>query len=350
MIFQHPKTLYLLLAIPLLILLWSLMRLRKKKKMEQFADNNMFGRLIPDKSRRRPLVKMILVMLSLACLILTVANPQMGSKMVKGEKLGSDVAVCLDISNSMMAEDIQPNRLERSKRVVTNLLNELGGDRVSLIVFAGTSYIQMPLTNDYGAVKLFLDQISCDLIAQQGTAIGEAIDKAMESFGYNDPDREWEKNQSRAIVVISDGENHEDDAEESARNARKEGVLVCTIGMGLPEGVPIPEYSRGQRVGYKKDRNGNTVTTSLNEQMLADIAKAGGGSYLRAGNINTGLHDIVNEIEGLEKSHYGEAMFTEYESYYMYPLVIGILFMLVDLMLFERKNKKFNLSKMLSRK
>lgn len=350
MIFEHPKLLYLLLALPALLGLWIWERINYRKKLAQFADKNMFGRLLPDGSTRRPATKMALVLISLGLLIVAVANPQVGSKMVKGQKLGSDVAICLDISNSMMAEDIQPNRLDRSKRVVSNLMNEMGGDRVSLIVFAGSSYIQMPLTNDYSAVKLFLDQISCDLISQQGTAIGDAIEKAMESFGYGDPDREWKKNQSRAIVVISDGENHEDDAEEAAHKAHSEDVIVCTIGMGLPEGVPIPEYRNGQRTGYKKDHNGNTVTTQLNEQMLVNIAKAGGGTYVRAGNINAGLHEIVKEIENLEKANFGESMFSEYESRYMYPLAGAIVCMILEVLFFERRNKKLNLGKLLNRK
>ena len=205
----------------------------------------------------------------------------------------------------------------------------------------------MPLTNDYSAMKLFLDQISCDLIATQGTAIGDAINKAMESFGYGDPDREWEKKNNRAIIVISDGENHEDDALEAAKKAKNENILVCTIGMGLPEGTPIPEYRNGQRIGYKQDRNGNTVTTSLNEQMLASIASEGDGVYVRAGNINAGMHEIVKSIEGLEKANYGEAMFTEYESQYMYPLAAAILCLILEVLIFERKNKKYNLGKIL---
>lgn len=349
MIFQHPNILWFLLAIPALIVCWIVIKVRKSKRMELFADRNMFGRLIPDESKQRPLFKFILILVGLALLIVALANPQVGSKMVKGERLGSDVSICLDISNSMMAEDIQPNRLERSKRVITNILNELGSDRVSLIVFAGSSYIQMPLTSDYSAMKLFLDQVSCDLISVQGTAIGDAIEKGMESFGYNDDQQPWEKNKSRAIIVISDGENHEDDAEAIARKAASEGIIVCTIGMGLPDGAPIPEYTRGLRTGYKQDRNGNIVTTMLNEQMLANIASAGNGVYVRAGNINSGIHDIVKEIQNLEKANYGEAMFSEYESRYMYPLIGALICFVLELFIFERRNKKLNLSKMLSR-
>ncbi len=330
--------------------LWIWLLFRNKKRLEQFADRGMFGRLIPDASRWRPSTKFGLIMMGAAFLILALANPQEGSKMVKGERIGSDIAICLDISNSMMAEDIQPNRLERSKRTINNLLSALGSDRISLVVFAGSSFIQMPLTNDYSAVKLFLDQIDCNLISAQGTAIGDAIEKGMETFGYGDPDREWVKNQGRAIIVISDGENFEDDAQAAARKASSEGIVVCTIGMGLTEGTPIPEYRGNQRVGYKRDNNGNTVTTHLDEATLTSIAQAGKGVYVRATNINSGVQEIVHLIEGLEKDHYGEAIFSEYESRYQYPLVAAIVFLLAELLIFERRNKKINLDKLLNDK
>ncbi len=345
--FEHPQIFWALLLIPLFVGLWIWLLLRGKERLAQFADRNMFGRLIPDASRWRPSLKFGLIMLGAAFLILALANPQEGSKMVKGERIGSDIAICLDVSNSMMAEDIQPNRLERSKRTINNLLSALGSDRIALVVFAGSSYVQMPLTNDYSAVKLFLDQIDCKLISTQGTAIGDAIEKAMETFGYGDPDREWVKNQGRAIIVISDGENFEDDAQAAARKAASEDILVCTIGMGLTEGTPIPEYRGNQRVGYKRDINGNTVTTHLDEATLTSIAHAGKGIYVRATNINSGVQEIVRLIEGLEKDHYGEAMFSEYESRYQYPLVAAIVCLLAELLIFERRNKKINLDKIL---
>ena len=347
--FEHPQLLWFLLLIPAGVALWIWLQYRNKKRLEQFADSSMFGRLIPDASRWRPATKFGLIMLAAAFLIIAIANPQEGSKMVKGERLGSDISICLDISNSMMAEDIQPNRLERSKRIVTNLINELGSDRISLVVFAGSSYVQMPLTNDYSAVKLFLDQIDCSLISAQGTAIGDAINKAMETFGYGDPDREWVKNQGRAIVVISDGENFEDDAEAAARSAAGEGVRICTIGMGLPEGTPIPEY-RGGMKSYKRDREGNTVTTKLDEATLTSIAHAGKGVYVRATSINSGVQEIVHLIENLEKENYGEAMFSEYESRYQYPLAAALVCLIAELLIFERRNKKINLDKILTKK
>ena len=345
--FEHPQILWLLLAVPTLVGVWIWLTVRNRRRLEQFADRSMFGRLIPDASKWRPVLKYALIMLGASFLIIAIANPQEGSKMVKGERIGSDIAICLDVSNSMMAEDIQPNRLERSKRTINNLLGSLGSDRISLIVFAGSSYVQMPLTNDYSAVKLFLDQIDCSLISAQGTAIGDAIEKGMESFGYGDPDREWVKNQGRAIIVISDGENFEDDAEAAARKAASEGITVCTIGMGLTEGTPIPEYRGRQRVGYKRDNNGNTVTTHLDEATLTSIAHAGKGIYVRATNINSGIQDIVSLIESLEKEHYGEAMFSEYESRYPYPLAAALVCLIAELMIFERRNKKINIDKLL---
>ena len=267
--FEHIEYLWLLLVVAACGLLWGYAEWRNRRKLEAWADRQMFGRLIPDRSRWRPAVKVGLTLTGFALLVVALANPQMGTKIEKGKRAGSDVAICLDVSNSMMAEDIQPNRLERSKRVVNNIMSTLAGDRISLVVFAGASYIQMPLTNDYSAAKLFLDQVSCDMIASQGTAIGDAIDKAMQTFGYDDPDREWEKNKGRAIIVISDGENHEDDAVGAARKAAREGVRVCTIGMGLPDGAPIPEYDpRGRKESYKRERGGSIIMTRLNEEMI----------------------------------------------------------------------------------
>ena len=346
--FEHIEYLWLLVAVALLGVLWGYGEWRRQRRLKQWADSEMFGRLIPDRSGWRPAVKMALILLGLSLLVVALANPQFGTRIEKGKRAGSDVAICLDLSNSMLAEDIQPNRLERSKRVVSNLLNTFAGDRVSLVAFAGTSFIQMPLTADYGATKLFLDEMDCSMISEQGTAIGDAIDKAMLTLGYGDEDREWQKNKSRAIIVISDGENHEDDAVGAARNAAKEGVCVCTIGMGLPEGSPIPEVdARGRRGNYKRDREGNVIMTHLNEQMLRDVASAGNGVYVRAGNVNSGLGDITSLIQGLEKEDFEEAQFAAYESRYMYPLMAGLLCLLAEVLLFERRNRKFDLDNLI---
>ena len=342
--FEHIEYLWLLLIVALAGVIWGVMSWRQRNRLEQWADRTMYGRLIPDRSGWRPALKMALTLTGAALLVVALANPQFGTKIEKGKRSGSDIAICLDVSNSMMAEDIQPNRLERSKKVVTNLLNTLTGDRVSLVIYAGTSFIQMPLTNDYSATKMFLDQVSCDMIATQGTAIGDAIEKSMETFGYGDPDRKWEINKGRAIIVISDGENHEDDAVGAAKEAAKEGIRICTIGMGLPEGSPIPEYNpRGRTNNYKRDRNGSIIMTHLNEQMLKEIATAGNGTYVRASNASSGLSDITSVIKGLDKEEMGEAVFSAYESRYIYPLTAGLLCLLAEVLIYERRNRKWKL-------
>jgi Ca-activated chloride channel family protein len=348
--FEHPKLLWLLVVVGVFVALWVWLRLRRKHKLRMFADSGMFGRLIPDESISRSIIKMALAVVGLVSLVVALANPQVGSKMVKGEQKGSDVAICFDVSNSMMAEDIKPNRLERSKRVVNNIISKLGGDRVSLVVFAGSSFIQMPLTTDYNATRMFIEQIDCEMISTQGTAIGDAIGKAMETFGYGDVDHKWEKRNSRAIIVISDGENFEDDAVSAAAQAASEKVVVCTIGMGSDEGAPIPRYKNGIKTGYKYDRSGNTVTTRMDEKTLREIAKAGDGVYVRAGNINAEVDKVVDRIEHLEKDSSGKAMFAEYESRYMYPLLVAVACLLLEILIFERRNRKFNLDKILKRK
>ena len=342
--FEHIEYLWLLAVVALLGLAWGLTMWRSRRRLGQWADRQMFGRLIPDQCTWRPALKMALTLTGVSLLIVAIANPQFGTRIEKTKHSGSDIAICLDLSNSMMAEDLQPNRLERGKRVVTNLLSTLGGNRVSLIAFAGESFIQMPLTEDYGATKLFLDEMSCDIISAQGTAIGDAIGKAMQTFGYGDPDRQWEKNKGRAIIIISDGENHEDDAVGAARNAAREGIRVCTIGMGLPDGAPIPEYDpRTRKTNYKRERGGSIVMTHLNEAMLQQIATAGNGVYTRAAAAGSALGEIVDLINSLEKEEYGEAELSAFESRYQYPLWAGLICLLAELMLLERRNRKLNL-------
>ena len=340
--FEHPALLYLLLTIPAFVALYVYMRIRRRKRALAFAESRMYQYLTPDVSNIKSHTKFGILLAALAMLIIAAANPQMGSKMVKGERAGIDVAIALDISNSMLAEDVQPNRLERAKKSVSDLIGKFSNDRVALIIFAGKAYTQLPLTSDYGAAKMFLDAVSTDMIEYQGTAIGEAIAKCMETFGYGNEDIPWEKNKSRTIIVISDGEDHEEDAVEMARQAYAEGIVVNTIGMGTPNGVPIPQYSRGTRLGYKKDREGNPVTTRLNEQMLQQIAQAGNGTYVPANNISSGIEEIMERISKLDKKSYGEQMFAEYESKFQYPLILAILLIVIDLLIFERRNSILN--------
>ena len=353
--FEHIRLLWFLLLIPLMVVIFLLRQRYRRRQMEQFADRAMMGRLQPDLSRRRPAIKLTLLCLAVGFLVVAWANPLMGTTLAEGEQKGIDMAVCIDVSNSMLAQDMKPNRMARSKQVVQSLMSQLGGDRISLVVFAGKAFIEMPLTNDYAATKMFLDDISTDLISEQGTAIGDAIAKGMATLGYGaegDADTpEWEPNKSRAIIIISDGENHEDDAVEAAKDAADQGIMVCTIGVGSPGGSQIPIVDRrGKIVDWRKDGEGNVVTTHLNEEMLQDIARAGNGIYAHAGNGNAAVEEIVKQIGTLESQKFGASQYNSYKSQFQYPLALALLCLLVEVFLYERRNPRFSLGKFISRK
>lgn len=353
--FEHIKILWLLLVIPLMVIVFMLRQRHKKRQLAQFANSSLMHRLQPDTSWRRPIIKLGLLCLGMGFLIIALANPQIGSSVAEGEQRGVDMAVCIDVSNSMMAQDAKPNRMARSKQVVQNLMSQLGGDRVSLVVFAGRAYIEMPLTNDYAATKMFLDQIGTDLISEQGTAIGDAIAKGMATLGYGEDgssdEPQWEPNKSRAIVIISDGENHEDDAVEAAREAAEQGIMVCTMGIGSVTGSQIPITDRsGKIVDWRKDSEGNVVTTHLNEDMLRETAHAGNGIYVHAGNGNAAVEEIVKKLSTLEGQKFGAAQFTSYNSQFQYPLAAGLLCLLLEVFIFERRNPRININKLIRRR
>ena len=247
---------------------------------------------------------------------------------------GFELMIALDVSNSMLAEDLQPNRLERAKQSISKTIDKLKGDKIGVVVFAGEAYVQLPMTTDYAAAKLFLSTIGTDIVPTQGTAIGKAIELSIESFAEAPA-------KNRAIIVITDGENHEDDAIAQAKNAVEKGIVVHTIGIGSPEGTPIPLYSRGRKSGFRKDRAGNTVVTKLNEQALQEIASAGDGIYIRANNTQTGLKILFDELNKLEKAEFGTKMFTDYEDRFQYFIAAALLLLVLELLISERKSKWF---------
>lgn len=355
MVFEHIKILWLLAVIPLMVVVFAFRQRHKRQVLSLFASSGMMGRLQPSASHRRPWIKLTLISLGTAMLIVALANPQSGSSLTEGEQKGIDMAVCIDVSNSMLAQDMKPNRMIRSKQAIQTLINQLGGDRVSLVVFAGRAYIEMPLTNDYSATKMFLDQIGTDLISEQGTAIGDAISKGMATLGYgmegNDDQPQWEPNKSRAIVIISDGENHEDDAIEAAKEAADQGIMVCTIGIGSPNGSQIPITDRnGNVTDWRRDFDGNIVTTYLNEEMLRDIAKAGNGIYANVSNGNAAIDQIVKHLSRLESQKFGTQQFASYKSQFQYPLALGLLLLFLELFIYEQRNPKLNINKLIRRK
>ncbi len=329
--FGNIEYLWGLLIIPLLAMFFVWSRISRRRALKKFGQQEILGQLMPYSSGNRPVVKFIILMLALAFFIVGIARPQFGSKLKTEKREGVELMIALDVSNSMMAEDIQPNRLERAKRAISRLIDRLKDDKIGLIVFAGDAYTQLPITSDYNSAKLFLNSVNTQIVPKQGTAIGAAIDLARKSFTPN-----GEAN--KAIVIITDGENHEDDALASAKAALDEGAIVHTIGMGLPSGSPIPVLRNGQ-TDYLKDRDGNVVVTKLNEQMLEQIAAAGGGIYVRANNAQVGLNALFDEINAMEKQEMETRTYSEYDDQFQYFFAVGLFLLLLEFVILERKNK-----------
>ncbi|MCX6292466.1 MAG: VWA domain-containing protein [Bacteroidetes bacterium] len=330
--FAHPTYLYWLALVPVAVVLFLLMTYSKKKSVKKFSDSVLYKQLASDVSSAKPVLKLVLFLVAYSLLVVGLANPQIGTKLEEVKREGVDIIIALDVSNSMKAEDIKPSRLERSKQAISRLIDKLENDRIGIIVFAGNAYVQLPITTDFAAAKLFLTSIDCDMIPTQGTAIGAAIDLATQSFVGKD-------NKHKALIIITDGENHEDDAIEAAKKANEEGVIIHTIGMGSPEGAPIPVYRNGVQVDFMKDHDGNTVLTKLDQLTLEKIAGEGKGQFIRASNSDDGLNTILNEVTRMDKKSFGTKMFTEYEDRFQYFIGAGLLFLLIEFMISNRKSK-----------
>lgn len=340
--FENIEFLYALLLIPLFIGLYIWHRYWKRRVLDEFGEKEVVSRLMPLRSTSNPGWKFALLMLAYIFMVFGIANPQIGSKLEKVERKGSDLVIALDVSNSMLAQDIRPDRLSRAKQALLRLVDKLKGDRIGIVVFAGKAYSQLPITSDYAAAKMFLNTISTEIVPVQGTAIADAISLSMESFKDDD--------HGKAIIVITDGENHEGDAVEAAREAAEKGINVYTIGMGLPEGAPIPEFnSRKQLTGYKKDRQGNAIISKLNETMLQQIAAAGNGKFILASNRSGGLERILEEINKLEKTEFETKMFSDYEDRFQYLIAIALLMLVLEFFIFERRNRLTNRIKIFNR-
>ena len=327
----HPEHLYALLALPLLALLFIVVRRKRKNKLLQLGDKILVEQLMKETSERKPLARMLLSLSAIGFLIIAWANPQIGSRLEEVKRQGVDVIIALDVSNSMKARDLQPNRLERAKQIISRLIDRLENDRIGLVVFAGQAYVQLPITTDYAAAKLFLNTIDTDLIPTQGTAIGAAIRLATESFTEKDK-------KHKVLIVITDGENHEDDALEATREAVATGVVIHTIGMGSPEGTPIPASRNGNAQDFLKDNDGNTVLTKLDEIGLEKIAAEGKGKYIHSTAGDDGLQVLLDQIGRMDKKAFGTKQYTDYEDRFQYFLAIALLLLLTDLVIGERKS------------
>ena len=330
--FANPDFLYLLLLLPVVILLYFLNEVRKRNALRRLGDSNLISGLVPEMSGIRPLIKFILQLIAVAAGIIMLSRPQFGSKIEDVKKQGVEVIIALDVSNSMLAEDIQPDRLTRAKQAISRLVDNLDNDKIGLIVFAGDAYIQIPITTDYISAKMFLSAINPNIVPKQGTAIGAAINLGIKSFSPGE-------GKSKAMIIITDGENHEDDPVKDAEEASKAGIVIHTIGIGSTEGVPIPMIINGKK-DYLKDVNGNTVVTKLDEEILKKIALSTNGNYVRASNSNIGLDEIFSGIKKMKKQDLESTMYTEYNDQFQIFAAIALFLLLVDFFIMERKNRR----------
>ncbi len=328
----RPELWWLLLLGPLMFFLFWFSVWSKNRRLDRFGESRLLSSLVTELSSVNTGVKYILWRLAAAFLVVALINPQLGSKMAEAKVKGIDIIVALDVSNSMMAEDLSPNRLVSARRAISKMLEELKGDRVGIIVFAGQAFVQLPITSDYAAGKLFLSTIDNDVVPVQGTDIGAAIDLSIKSFSEESPAQ-------KAIVVITDGENHEEDAVVAAQEAAEHGIKVFTIGMGSPDGTPIPQYNGRTRTGFKKDQDGNIVVSKLNEQMLREIANAGNGAYVRASNAEVGLEPLLAELNQIEKTDMGTVAYAEYEDRFQIFLALALACLILEFFLGNQKGR-----------
>lgn len=326
--FAQAQYLLLLLLIPVFFLLHALVLRLRRKRIMKFGDRNLVAQLMPSYSKGKAWVRVALFSIAFFFFVIGLSRPQIGAKLKEHETRGAEIMIVLDVSNSMLAEDYSPNRLERAKLAISRLVDKLRDDRIGLIVFAGNAFVQLPITTDYVSAKMFLNSISTESVPVQGTAIGEAINTAMRSFSA-------QSEKSRAIVVITDGENHEDDPVAAAKQAAELGARVFTIGVGSPEGKPIP--MNGELL---KDKNGEIVVTRLDEDVLQDVAKVGNGLYVRAGNSEFGLNPIIDDIKKMDDEKYNSIVFEEYDEQFMYFLGIALFFLVVEMLVGDRKSKR----------
>lgn len=326
--FAQPYYLILLLLVPLFFVFYAVMRHFRKRRMAKLGDRALVKELMPSVSASKGWVRVTLFALAFFFFAIGLSRPQIGAKLKERNIKGVEIMIALDVSNSMMAEDYSPNRLERAKLAISSLVDKLRDDRIGLVVFAGTSFVQLPVTTDYASAKMFLNSINTESVPIQGTALGEAINTCIRSFSA-------QSERSRAIIIITDGENHEDDPVAAAKQAAEMGIKVFTVGVGSPEGKPIPY--RGELL---KDTDGNIVVSRLDEKVLRDIASAGNGAYVRAGMSEFGLNPIVDDIKKMDEEMFNSVVFEEFDEQFMYFFAIALVFMVIEMLIGERKSRR----------
>lgn len=328
MIFANPEYLFLLILALAIPVVYAVVRWLRVLRIRRFGDEQLVRELMPSWSGSKGWVRIILFSLAFAFFILGLSRPQIGAKLSQRETRGAEIMICLDVSNSMLAQDYSPDRLSRAKLAISRLVDKLEGDRIGLIIFAGSSFVQLPITTDYVSAKMFLSSVNTESVPIQGTAIGDAISTAIRGFSA-------QSEKSRAIIVITDGENHEDDAVQAAKQAAELGIKVYTIGVGSVQGEPIPKNG-----DLMKDSKGNIVVTRLDEGTLQDIAGVGGGAYIHAGNEEFGLNPIINDLKKMEDETFNSVVFEEYDEQFMYFFGIALVLFVLEMLIGERRLKK----------
>jgi Ca-activated chloride channel family protein len=329
---EEPIYFYALAIIPVMIVIFLLVLWWKKRTQKKFADLELLEQLAPNSSVFKSTLKLLIFSLGIAFLVLALVNPKMGSKLKTVKREGVDIVFALDVSRSMLAEDIAPNRLEKAKQVISKIIDNLGSDRVGVIIYAGNSYPLLPITTDHAAANMFLQNASPDLVSSQGTAINEALELA-KTYYNND------EQTNRFLVIISDGEDHQEETKQMAQNLSNDGVKVYTIGVGTEKGGPIPLRESGDLVGYKKDRKGETVITKRNAEVLQNIADIANGKYIDGNITENPVKEISSIMANAQKSEFETKQFSDYKDQFQWFLGIGVFFLLLDVFLFEKKTK-----------
>jgi Ca-activated chloride channel family protein len=330
---------WLLLVIPVIILLFAMLQFWKYKTQKRFASSKLLKRLSPNQSLFKSILKIVVLSLAIACFAIALVNPKIGTKLETVKRQGVDVVFALDVSKSMLAEDVAPNRLEKSKQLVTQIINNLASDRVGIIAYAGKAFPQLPITTDYASAKMFLNSMNTDMLSSQGTAISEAIELA--KTYYDD-----EEQTNRVLIIISDGEDHSDVASSIAEEASDEGIRIFTIGVGDVKGGRIPIKRNGVLLNYKKDNQGETVITKLNEETLKDIADEANGVYINGSNTSDVVKEIKSILNKMDKTEFEAKEFADYKDQFQWFLGFGVFFLFLDIFFLERKTawlKRLNL-------
>ena len=330
---------WLLLVIPVIIVFFLLLQLWKRYVQNKFISKKLLKKLSPNRSLFKSVLKIIVLCLAFMCLIIALVNPKVGTKLETIKREGVDIVFAIDVSKSMLAEDIAPNRLEKSKQLVTQIINNLASDRIGIIAYAAKAFPQLPITTDYASAKMFLQSMNTDMLSSQGTAIDEAIQLARTY--YDD-----EEQTNRVLIIISDGEDHNDIATNIAEEASEEGIRIFTIGVGDINGGPIPIKRNGIVLNYKKDNKGETVITRLNEETLKSIAAEANGKYINGANTNQVVEEIREILNKMDKKEFEAKQFAEYKDQFQWFLGLGLFFLFIDIFLLERKTewlKRLNL-------